>query len=78
MARRYYLRIGNDSVEQAERHATKAGAVDSYRRCAEELDRYGQAIEVSIHIAAKRSEVVEYPDYVLSLGLRGGVKVEQA
>lgn len=77
MARSYYLRIGSDSVEQAEHHATKASAVESYRRCAEELDRYGQAIEASIHIAANRSEVVEYPDYALSLGPRGGVKVER-
>lgn len=44
---------------------------------ARELARYGQSIEASIHIADNRDELDEYPDYVLSLGSRGGLVKER-
>lgn len=76
MNQAYFLRIGNDTLDDAERHATKASAVASFRRCAEGLDRYGQAIDASLHIAESRNAVAESPDFVLSLGPRGGIRVE--
>ena len=74
----YYLRMGNDCLDEAERHATLRDAVAAFREVANELGRYGQRIEASVHIAAKRSECDEYPDYVLSVGPRGGVRCERA
>jgi hypothetical protein len=74
----YYLRMGNDYLNEAARHATLRDAVAAFREVANELGRYDQRIEASIHIAAKRSECDEYPDYVLSVGPRGGVRCERA
>jgi len=74
----YYLRMGNDYLNEAERHATLRDAVAAFREVANELGRYGQRIEASVHIADKRSECAEYPDYVLSVGPRGGVRYERA
>lgn len=74
----YYLRMGNDYLNEAERHTTLRDAVSAYREVANELNRYGQRIDASLHIAAKRSEIDEYPDYVLSVGPRGGVRCERA
>jgi hypothetical protein len=75
-AKYYYLRIGGDWIDDATRHPTKAAAVREYRRVAGELGRYGQAIDGTIHIAACRAEIAEYPDFALSIGERGGVVVE--
>jgi len=72
-----YLRIGSDSLEQATAHRTMADAVAEFEEAARELDRYGQAIEASIHFAPNRAAIAEYPDRVLSLGPRGGVKIER-
>ena len=73
-----YLVYSTDSIDQAQRCESKASAIRAFRFTAEELDRYGQAIEATLHYAEKRSEIAEYPDFVLSLGPRGGVKVERA
>lgn len=51
-------------------------AIGEYRATMEELARYGQPIEASIHVGRCWDEVHEYPDLVLSPGPRGGVKVE--
>lgn len=75
---RYFLRIGDDSLDDAKPYPTKRGAVDAYRAVAEELARYGQSIEASLHIAPNRGEINEYPDFVMSLGPRGGVRVDAA
>lgn len=74
----YYLCIGADPLDDACGYARKSDALDTFRDVAEGLARFGQAIEGTIHIADKRSEVVEYPDFVLSLGPRGGVRCERA
>jgi hypothetical protein len=74
----YYLRMGNDYLTGAERHTTLRDAVTAFREVAHELWGYGQRIDASVHIAAKRSECDEYPDYVLSVGPRGGVRCERA
>lgn len=74
----YFLRIGDDCLEQAIAFKTKSGAIDYYRRVAEDLIRFDQAIEASIHVAPDRDQVVEYPDWILSLGPRGGLHLQSA
>lgn len=74
----YFLRIGSDFLEDAAAYRSKASAVAVFAEVAKELAGYGQAVEASIHIAPTRDEVAEYPDFVLSLGPRGGVRVEAA
>jgi hypothetical protein len=74
----YYVRIGNDYLEQAIPFKTKSAAVDYYRAVAEDLDRFGQAISATVHVAPDRDMVNEYPDWVLSLGPKGGLRVECA
>ena len=61
-----FLRIGDDCLEDATQHKSLAQAESAYRKVAEELGRYGQAIEATIHIAKTINEVVEYPDFVLT------------
>ena len=74
----YFVRIDNDYLEDAKAFQTKSGAVAYFRRTAQELYQYGQSCSATIHIAPRRSDVVEYPDFVLSLGERGGVRIENA
>ena len=69
--------MANDYLEDAEKCSSIAGAVRAFEHAARELAGYGQEIEASIHIAKIRGEVVEYPDYVLSLGPRGGVRKQR-
>lgn len=78
MKKFWYLRIGDDTLEEALRFTQKVDAVAEYRRVAKELAQYGQAIDASLHIAPSRAEVVEYPDFVLSLNESGRVVTEQA
>lgn len=73
-----FLRSGSDYLEDAKPFDSKAAAVCQFQRDAEELDRFGQKHEASIHIADHIDQVAEYPDFVLSLGPRGGVKIEKA
>ena len=76
--RRYYLRLGSDDLDQARRYRTRADAVAAYGYAARELAQYGQDLDASVHLAASRAELDEYPDLVLSLGPRGGVHVGRA
>jgi len=78
MSARYFLRMGSDDLDQARRYRTRADAVAAYGYAARELAQYGQALGGSIHLAPSRAELVEYPDLVLSLGPRGGIRVERA
>lgn len=73
-----YLRIGSDYLEQATAYRNKRAAVEAFAETARELARYDQRIEASLHYANNRDELAEYPDFVLSLGPRGGVKIERA
>jgi len=73
----FYLRMGEDTLEQAARHPSMSAALDAFREVAEELNGYGQKIEASVHIADRKRELAEYPDYLLSLRRSGGVKVER-
>jgi hypothetical protein len=74
----FFLRIGDDYLEQATPFKTKSAALDYYRAVAEDLIRFDQRIEASVHVAPDRDQVVEYPDWVLSLGPRGGLQVQAA
>ena len=67
-----------DTIEEALRFVNKRDAVAEYRRVANELAQYGQAIEASLHIAMYRHLVAEYPDFVLSLNESGRVVTEKA
>lgn len=73
-----YLRLGSDYLEDARRYRSKAAAIEAYRATAEELDRYDQPIDGSLHYARNKEELAEYPDFVVSMGPRGGVKIERA
>lgn len=73
-----YLRLGDDYLEDAKRFRSLGDARAEFRAVAQELASYGQRIEGSIHVAPNRREIDEYPDYVLSLGPRGGLKCERA
>jgi hypothetical protein len=77
-AQKCYLRIGSDALEQAEFCGSIGDALAEFGEVARELDRYGQSIDASIHFVDRRNdpELTEYPDRVLSLGPRGGIKME--
>lgn len=74
----YYLRMGSDYLEQAVGFTTKVAALGEFHATARELDRYGQQVEASLHIADSKDALQEYPDFVLSLGPRGGLRCERA
>lgn len=78
LPRLYFLRIDNDYLEDAKAFQTKQGAVRRFLIVARELDRYGQACTATVHVARSKDELVEYPDWVLSLGPRGGARIEKA
>jgi hypothetical protein len=72
-----YLRYQDEPLDEAKFFQSKGAAVDAFERTARELDRYGQKIEASLHLGNK-DDLSEYPDFVLSLGPRGGLRVERA
>lgn len=72
-----YLRMGTGYLVNSEWYATKADAIRAFEEVARELDRYGQSIEALIHYGADIDSLAEYPDFVLSLGPRGGVRCER-
>ena len=78
MRNKCFLRLGTDSLDRAIAYRSRAAAIAAFRAVAVELDRYGQRIEATIHIAPSRDLVDEYPDFLLSLGPRGGVRVDRA
>ncbi|PRZ56368.1 hypothetical protein BX589_10118 [Paraburkholderia fungorum] len=73
-----FLRYESDTLEEAKPFASKREAVEAFEATARELIRFGQKIEASLHIAASIDELAEYPDFVLSLGPREGVRCEAA
>ena len=73
----YYLRIGDDALDEAVKCVDFADAIDKFAEVAEELYQYGQQIEGTVHIATRLACAVEYPDFILSLRRLGGVKVER-
>lgn len=72
-----YICFAGDTLDDASKCRSIEYAKGEFMAVAQELDNYGQRIDASVHIANSRSEIAEYPDYVLSLGPRGGLKVER-
>ena len=80
---RYYLRFGDEYLDSAVPYGTKADAVAAFGECMAAADRrgielFGVAATAYIHIAGNRDEIVEDPDFVLSIGPRGGIRCERA
>lgn len=73
-ARPCFLRLGDEYLDDARPFPSIAAAVADYAATARELRRYGQRIDATLHYAATRDELAEYPDYVLELGARGNVR----
>lgn len=72
-----YLRIGADTLDEATQYHSVAAACGAFSVVARDLWRFGQSIEASVHIAPDRDHVVEYPDFVLSTGPKGGITKER-
>ena len=70
-----FIKVGNDYDYKNCRNL--AEATEYYRAAAVELDKYGQKIEATVHLANCENEIHEYPDYVLSLNKLGGVTRER-
>lgn len=65
----YYLRIGNTYTECETLSKAKA----EFTLAAVELYNYGQRLEGALYKARDN----EYPDYLLSVGKAGGIKLER-
>ncbi len=72
-----FLRIGSDYLDEAEPFDSIHSARDEAERVIRQLGGFGQHIEASIHIAARKDDLVEYPDYVITPGPRGGIQIER-
>lgn len=75
---KFYLRMGDDYLQDAKPYASKTAAINAFADTARELWRYGQKISASIHIAESLDDIAEYPDFILETGPRGGIRVESA
>ena len=74
-----YLRFGGDSLDCAQLCDSIKDARAEFEAVARELDGYGQRIEATLHRYCRELpgpvHAAEYPDFVLALGPRGGVKM---
>jgi hypothetical protein len=79
MTNLYFLRIGNDYLDASMGYFTKSAALDEYEEVAREAIRFGNTPpEATIHMAPGRGQLQEYPDFVLTVGPRGGIRCERA
>ena len=78
---RVYIRFDNQYLEDAEPCDSIAEAKRYFETTARDLARYGQEVTASLHVYDRRitegNHCQEYPDYLLSIGPRGGVRVER-
>jgi hypothetical protein len=72
-----WLCFAGTAGPEFERYDSKRDAIEAFRTAAEDLARFGQTIEATLHYAPLKRMIQEYPDFVLSLGPRGGVKCER-
>jgi hypothetical protein len=79
MTHRCYLRVGDDTLEEAKFFRTFGRACDSFKWQADELAQYEQHLTASVHFVARKGDpdLTDYPDRVLSLGPRGGLVIER-
>lgn len=77
---RYWLRVGADTLEDKSTRAFDSlkAAREMFADVARELERFGQTLEASVHIAPTRDALADYPDYLLSVGPRGGIVTVRA
>lgn len=77
---RCYLYYAGTGHEKPIPYRSMAEAREEFLLTARELDRFGQAMTATLHMRDERvhdePKMAEYPDYVLSLGPRGGLKLE--
>ena len=74
-----FLSFADDyGMDDALFYPTKRAALLKFEKVAQELARYGQKCEASIYLAPSRAALTNYPDFVCSVGPRGGIKVERA
>ena len=80
--KQFFLVLASDHISDRKRvmvFDTKRDAVSHYRSVADDFLRFSDvAPEATIHVAPSYAEAVEYPDFVLSIGPRGGTQVEAA
>lgn len=69
-----YLRMGDDPLDDARWYPSVRAACDAFEDVARDLNRFGQKIEASVHRSDTSYEVAEYPDYVIALGPKGGLR----
>lgn len=76
----YWLRIGTDYLDDAVGYESKRAAIAAYREVVDEFSRFGNMPpDASVHITfSPADDPDEYPDFVLSQGPRGGVRIEGA
>ena len=78
---RVYIRFDNQYLEDAELCDSIAEAKRYFADTARDLGRYGQEVTASLHLYDRRvtdgKHCQEYPDFILSVGPRGGVRVER-
>jgi hypothetical protein len=72
-----YLRVGSDYLEDAQLMPSIKYAKEEFLATAQELARFDQRIEASIHLydhgVHEAPHCHEYPDYVLGLSDRGAL-----
>lgn len=69
-----YLRLENDTLEDAQRCSSLKEAIRDFKAIADDLARFGQEIDASVYFG---EDPIEYPDRYLTLGPRGGVQIHQ-
>ena len=79
---RVYIRFDNQYLEDAELCDSITEAKRYFADTARDLGRYyGQKVTASLHLYDRRvtegKHCQEYPDFLLSVGPRGGVRVER-
>lgn len=76
-----YIRFNSDYLEDAEFCESVKAARDYFQSVAAELNGFGQSVEATIHVYDRSVEdsprCQEYPDYILGIGPRGGIRMER-
>ena len=80
---RYYLTLGaplDGGLDSAPWYYTKQDAISAFADYAREGMRTGldETPTGAIHAAPSRDTLTDYPDWILSIGPRGGVRVDRA
>lgn len=74
----YFLHHQGDTTPDPTPYRAKSHALAAYAAVAKGLYVYGQTHGATLHRARSVADVREYPDFVLALGPRGGVRCDQS